>query len=938
MAEKPVSISQDRAFIGMASNVDPADLPSGIFQEIINMAPYASGAIVARAGTSPVSFEVEQMNGPDNEEIWSMYGYRVGGFHHIITESDIGKVYANEGPYIDKTGDAMGGTAWREIYDCASGGLFPASDFAAWFATMPGQILMAFTGLDRPLRWDGATDCMQLAGIDAPTCQPIITHSGVSDPVHADPPTGDTSGIRGNYAFGIRYVDANEGQPGNLSALQTVFIPEHDDYDPDAGPPPDLAYVVLTWNWEACIPAEGLQGRIDFVQLWRSNSGQSTVLYLVEEFGVQGFPTLIDIIDGTTYEITSHGHGLIAELSPLKEVSVMFYTSGTAGLPDATLVPVTSVVDDDTFRVTVGATSAVTPTGTERWNAAEYTIDQYTDNELSSLIDPNRILNVTNPDGSLSAYRYGIPPDWMRIGVPFKNRLWMAGNAEYKVGTATITTNTATVDGTGVRWTQEMVGRQIMLDGGDGWYTIDVVTGVNQFTLDRTYAGPTLTDVEYVVTKGPFENSKLYFSEGDLFEAVPPINTVNVMKESLDDDDHITALIPKGNYMYVTKSRHLHKLAYVQQPAIDTSVTLTLTRGCLSPWSWAYVENLIYIIDELGAYKFDGNQMEPISEPIQDFWWTKIAWMAKNKFHVTWDQFAEQVLYFVVLKEDFPLIDPVTGDFSAEYPKSALVYDYRTKGWLHFKYNIAIRCSTVARIENRQHSAVAVTLPTTTPAARIWTLTDGFEDGVAKTGTRTGMNNGAAAADEIFDPGAIFPLDCVGANVEIVDGTGKGATNVIQVRDSDTTLTMIANWSPVIDGSSIYAIGGISYSIKTPRKEFDLKLEQQSRREARLHFLPQSTDWITNAQYWLNHNVLPEDQASGTDYGDNVRTAIDSPVHEIEMGPFQDSELQPGFARMPFYGRVEDYADSDRWVTIEFFGVQSPFQIEFFYIDILGVN
>jgi hypothetical protein len=191
-----------------------------------------------------------------------------------------------------------------------------------------------------------------------------------------------------------------------------------------------------------------------------------------------------------------------------------------------------------------------------------------------------------------------------------------------------------------------------------------------------------------VDTAGERPNSLLY-SEVDEPESVPDSNEL-VLQENVADPDAIVGLIPLGSMLAIAQTRHLYRLQYVAQPVLDASITLVAYRGILNQQCWDVLGGIAYIVDSYGLYAFDGNQADPVSIPVDNYWRDRVInFQAAESFHVRADH-ATQVVRFFYCRSGESL------------PVRALCYCVATKAWWEETYSTPITTSTAGEIAGRQ--------------------------------------------------------------------------------------------------------------------------------------------------------------------------------------------------------------------------------------------
>lgn len=93
----------------------------------------------------------------------------------------------------------------------------------------------------------------------------------------------------------------------------------------------------------------------------------------------------------------------------------------------------------------------------------------------------------------------------------YKTRIIDLSQADYSTGTVSITTNTATVTGSGTTFTNSMAGQWIRIafnatnsaNGDNQWYQINSVTNATTLVLKNVYSGATVAVGTYTIGEAP---------------------------------------------------------------------------------------------------------------------------------------------------------------------------------------------------------------------------------------------------------------------------------------------------------------------------------------------------------------------------------------------------------------------------------------------------
>jgi len=196
-----------------------------------------------------------------------------------------------------------------------------------------------------------------------------------------------------------------------------------------------------------------------------------------------------------------------------------------------------------------------------------------------------------------------------------------------------------------------------------------------------------------VDTTGEKPNT-LYYSEVDEPESIPLENEL-VVQENAGDSDAVVALIPLGAFLIAAQSRHLYKLSYVAQPVLDASIMLAAHRGVLNSRCWDVMSGVAFIADSYGIYAFDGQQDQPISLPVDNY-------------------FRDGLIDFSKASQFFVRADPVTKTLRFFYcnatdsaPVRALCYSTTNKAWWDEVYSVPVTASAPYAVSGQQGIAYA---------------------------------------------------------------------------------------------------------------------------------------------------------------------------------------------------------------------------------------
>lgn len=416
-------------------------------------------------------------------------------------------------------------------------------------------------------------------------------------------------------------------------------------------------------------------------------------------------------------------------------------------------------------------------------------------NDDDSVISLRDAIVLTDADGNDIYNVNGVPPDYKAVLANHLGRVFGAVEAVYTTGHVEVTNGGTTVIGVGTNWTQPMTTRYLYVIGGLKPYRIGsigaVVNGRQTMTLGETYTGPTDLFGVYAIRPDPIHRRTIMFSEPFEPQSWDATNALAIQETK----DELTALISQGAYLYVIERKHIHRLAYDDSPVTDGAVFLMAKRGVINQRSWVSVGENIFMLDEQGVHKYDGNrQTEQISSPIQDLWRTdgtgyRINWRARRWFHAVHYPSQEVIRWFVALS-------------GSRYPRHALAYHHGIDRWWIEEYRVPISSSVEARLN----------VPRVL-AGSSYTNVLGIDVGTLDAVDPLRVDRGQATAATLLslsDDLAAFEQASVGAPLAIVKGKGRG-----QIRDivavSATRLDIKTPWRELPDTTSVYQIGAFGW-------------------------------------------------------------------------------------------------------------------------------
>ncbi len=625
------------------------------------------------------------------------------------------------------------------------------------FAEAPNGLVYIADGVNPMQRWDGLAAVPDTAGVAAPTA--AVTIAGGGGP----------GAIVGTYTAYIRFVD-QYGYFSDLSPISNTLTPSGSTglITAASNATPivitSAAHGLATGN---TVKVEGVGGNSDANDTW-----------------------IITVVDANNFSLDgSSGNAA--------------YTGGgdwTAGVSQInyTAVPVpveTKVVrrqllrnldgEAQTYYVDVDTTDLVSVA----FNSTN------TDSQLQA----GTAVPILNPDGSPFANANGVPPNWKAALAFHLGRMFSGAEVPYFQGSVTVTNGSPTVLGIGTFWTAAMAGRFLYVSGANASYQVQSVNVATQtITLVTNYAFTTAPYANYLIRPAPAERRIIYYTEAGLPDSWPATNGLEIQ----ENGDEITGLMVMSSFLYILERHHIHRFTFQVDPATDGYVfQASASRGCINQKCWIVVDDAAFMLDEQGAHVFEGGQVEPVSEPIQDIFRRgdgnyEINWSASANFHACHYPSQETIRWFVCLSGHY-------------LPKHALAFNYRLKKWWIEQYPFPIGASTAMLLNGQTLVYLGAT---SNRVLALWTnLLDGPD---SSAGTVQGTCTASTLLSLTDDASSFAASGLVGAPLTITDGTGKGQTRLI-VGVSGQTLAIDNPWLVPPDLTSTYQIGGISYNFRS---------------------------------------------------------------------------------------------------------------------------
>lgn len=541
----------------------------------------------------------------------------------------------------------------------------------------------------------------------------------------------------------------------------------------------------------------------------------------------------------------------------------------------------------------------------------------FSSTKTDALLSAETEVPIFNPDGSVNANRFGVPPNHKSLLAHHLGRMFAAGEVVYTRGCVQVTLGSTTVTGIGTEWTEEVDGRFLWVAGAPESYEIESVDVAAQtLTLTAVYQGSTDKFAGYGIRPPPAERRLLYYTEAGLPEAWPPTNALPLQ----EDGDEITDLYTNGAYLFFVERRHIYRMTFKDDPGLDGGIFLAAYRGCVNHRCTVIVEDIAYMLDEVGVHAFEGNESKPISQPIQRLFKggdeidLKINWRASSFFHATHYPQQNTIRWFVALGGDY-------------LPRHALAFDFRREAWWIEEFRHKAGASAVMFLMGEPQVYLG------SEGRRVFAFWQGTLDGPAEGAGDVRGSVGSATSTSITATGAIFPTaGVVNSPLWIVSGRGKGQCRQI-VKVTGSILYVKEPWLIEPDATSTYQIGGIHWRYRTGEFRF-IQDEQNNPRRVELLFTPTEEGAIMNMRIFLDRSDIPSEWTAdfALDDGRGFSTYRNKPDAEMDL------TKNNGFCQHRIDGCKDFYLDGPRFIQIELGGVQNSDPVEILGMAIDGAT
>lgn len=757
----------------------------------------------------------------------------------------------------------------KTVLQSGVSGKYPLS----YAETADGRLMMA-NGIDPVVIWDGLNPTAQPAGLHAPSTAMTLG--------------GTVLGyITGDIVAFQRYVDAR----GNVSDLSPVSNLCSMGYDRLIE---DVSYDGTTGIVMIYCPDHGL------------SSGESVIID-----GALG----ITLINGTrTITKVDDDYFILQNLAITSGVyqGGAYFTLGIKNVVYGSVARPTdyTVVRRQILRNLSGNLDAVyVDIDTDDLVSSEFTSTTL-DEDLAS----KEAVALTYGDDQPMPFanRHAPPPSHKAVLCSHKGRIFAAADSIYDEGHAVFEFGSLLVQGYATNWKASFAGRLIYPQGSTVSYAIvSVDEDTQQMVLHAPYQDDILPYQKYVIRPEPGERRLVYYSEPGLPDSWPPYNAI-AMPEA---NDEIVSLCSMGQYLYVIERRRISRFTYDTDPATGM-VFLVAQRGSISHRTWTIADGTMYMMDEIGIHRFDGEKSETISEPVQNVFqddgWNdiEIDWTADRTYwHAAHDPRRDTIRWFITV-------------IGRSTPDHALCYNYKSDRWWIEAYPNPITSSTVATVDARRSLCG-------TNARRVVVLGQGNYDGVKEEGqtlrgwVTSATNTTLSDADATYD-------SMEGVPVTITAGKGAGQTRIIASVPTTTRLEIVQPWDTIPDTTSRYQIGGIPWAWKSGWFNF-IQGEEEMNRDITFIFKPVSIAGRMNVQLFFDHSLTPRVWQRSIDQ-DGVELTKGSANIVIDM------DSTRGWARQRLTAHGSDQSYGDSLLAFQLGGVQGGESIRVSSVTINGVE
>lgn len=534
-----------------------------------------------------------------------------------------------------------------------------------------------------------------------------------------------------------------------------------------------------------------------------------------------------------------------------------------------------------------------------------------------NFFDPTLTLNTVN--------FHNPPPNDKPLISYYQNRLWQYGEATYQEGMIQVVNNSTTVTGVGTEWTEALEDRVLFVDKAEKFYRIDTVDTEEQtLELVDVYVGATDKFATYSIQSETDRRYLLCYSEALQPDSWRPFQGIKIASSD-DLDDEGTALISTQSFLYCAQRRHIYRVTFFQEPTIDGGVFLAARRGCINNRCWLNVDGHVYMLDDRGIYRFDGNDStDELSNPIQDLFYfdrpegeLRLNWSSSKHWHAHHDRNDATMRWFV-------------GLAGTRYPRHAICYNYGNPQWWIEEYPYPVVDSALLKGVNP--------IPLTAGKAdTVYAVGIGTLDNVQGSGDTYGDVDAVTLNTLTVPVEFLLPTPSVGTPIGIVSGRGKGQTRII-ASVSGQVLTLTHPWSILPhtsdqDDPSSFRLGAIPWSWRSQWSKWNPGEIQQTRRITAT-FQPADENSTMDMRIFEDYALDPTENT--IDWPINPSGSSGVTTKKGDPDAIVDLSIPKGFA----YMTLDDLKEYNEWrrdvISVEVRGFSGDEAVRIFQIDIEG--
>lgn len=423
------------------------------------------------------------------------------------------------------------------------------------------------------------------------------------------------------------------------------------------------------------------------------------------------------------------------------------------------------------------------------------------------------------------------------VATVWRDRLWVSGGPEFRLGFVNVTQNDAFVEGNNTtstppatKWGRAVNGYTLRVSGDTDDYDVEAYIypgdhGANDegVFLSEVYRGSTATTKDYFLRP---KHGRVFFSEEGKPFATGVSNSI-----MLDGDQggKVTAIVPAGNNLVMATAGNTYAFTFGAEPLDSGGVAASIRRGigCIGDQSAAECNGFAFWLSDQGVVRSNGQSVDVVSHSLRQLFVDR-----------------EDADYIVRRRSNGMAIDA----YGAHYPARnqyllavrtragrqganlVLAYNYLLDTWDTFRVPVGI--SGWSPCEDERGNPI---LLFSDPYGGCWRWDHGYVDCAGEINNHGRLSgrfvSTATLSDTLLpDPGGLFTssmsnnfssatLGLENAWIKIVSGTGVGQERRI-VRNTTKIVYRDAPWDIAPDTSSVWEIGGITCIWNLKRADF----------------------------------------------------------------------------------------------------------------------